>query len=88
MQTSTHSSCSVLIFTSTQIFTLAGDYVFTPTTLGLSANQNRLCRVVEVPLDGVYEDNEIFYIQLSTSDDNVRIVQNETRITIEDSDGE
>ena len=46
-----------------------------------------MCIPVGVPLDGVYENNEIFYIQLSTTDDNVLIVQNETRITIEDSDG-
>lgn len=64
------------------------DYIIMPTTMELSASQNRSCAVVDIVRDGLLEYNETFSIALRTTADNVVVdgTRNVTRIIIVDSD--
>ena len=68
------------------------DYSFNnPTLLDLNisdGNSSTVCVDVDISMDGVYEDTELFAILLTTSADNTVVVDlNVTVIIIMDSDG-
>ena len=57
-----------------------------PVTLQLSEANRTACVDVVVIRDGVYEDDEMFLMRLSTSDEASIIIQSTVNVTIQDSD--
>ncbi len=81
--------CRVFIITLLSFYLKRAysDYVAMDVDLVFDANINRSCVNVTTTEDVIYEDSEVFDVNLDAADTGVTVAPNQGQITITDEDG-